>query len=187
MKNLENFIRQNRTQFDTEEPPKGHYNRFWQKIRDNRRTSHYTSWKFMLKAAVVSILVIISGLWVYERTQENRSPEHIALESISPEIKEAHTYYTLEMEKKYAQIKQFDFHNKNQKKLLINELQDMDSIYINIKEDLRMNPHDPRVINALIRHYQMKLEVMNHIVRQLQEIQKQTQSEKRKETSHENI
>lgn len=187
MKNLENFIRQNRTQLDKEEPPKGHYNRFWQRIHVKRRTSHYNSWKFVLKAAVVSILVIISGLWVYERTQENRSPERFVLESISPEIKEAHTYYTSEMEKKYDQIKRFDFQNKNQKKLLINELQDMDSIYINIKEDLRTNPNDPRVINALIRHYQMKLEVMNHILRQLKEIQKQTQSEKRKENNHENI
>jgi len=49
--------------------------------------------------------------------------------------------------------------------------------------DLEANPDDDRVINALIRHYQVKLEVMDQIIIQLNQIKSET-SEK---NEHESI
>ncbi|MEF8846785.1 MAG: hypothetical protein V5A59_15020 [Bacteroidales bacterium] len=185
MKHLEDIIRSHRSEFDDMEPPEGHFERFDQKLRTYNRRKRLFNWNVILKAAVVAVLVVLSGLWVSDRISEQQTPESLALEKVSPEVKEAHFYYSSLMEKKYEQIKQFDFRDEEQKEMLLNELQDMNSIYVNIKEDLRTNPNDPRVINALIRHYQMKLEVMNQILDQLQSINEQTKSKEKNDESYE--
>ncbi len=185
MKNLEDIIRSHRGEFDDLEPSEGHFERFYQKLQRHNRRKRWFSWNVILQAAVVTVLVVLSGLWVYERINQQQSPESFALEKVSPEVREAHYYYSSLMDKKYEQIKQFDFRNEEQKEMLLNELHDMDSIYVNIKEDLRMNPNDPRVVNALIRHYQMKLEVMNQILDQLRAINEQTKSNEKKDKSYE--
>lgn len=185
MKNLEDIIRDNRDKFDEQEPSEGHFERFQQKLREYHKKNQSLTWTFFLKAAAIAILVVLSGLWVFDRISETQSPEKIALESVSPEVKEAHIYYSSLMQKKYNQIKQFDFENQKQKELLLSELHDMDSIYVNIKDDLKMNPNDPRVTNALIRHYQTKLEVMNQILEQLQAIQRQTKSKEQNDKDYE--
>jgi uncharacterized protein (DUF305 family) len=55
--------------------------------------------------------------------------------------------------------------------MLMDELNQMDETYKDLQEDLKANPNDERVINAMIDHYQRKVEVMNYILSQLKEIQ----------------
>jgi cytochrome c-type biogenesis protein CcmH/NrfG len=170
MTKLENIIQSNRDRFDDREPGEGHFDRFREKLKRHHRQNRKFPWGVFLKAAVVAVLVVLSGLWVYEQTRNETSPERLALEKVSPEVREAHMYYTSLMHEKYERIRQFDFKNEQQKEMLLQELKEMDSIYTNIRDDLRSNPNDPRVVSALIRHYQMKLEVMNQIVTQLEKI-----------------
>lgn len=189
MKKLEDIIRSHRDKFDELEPSEGHFERFSQRLRKYNRLQRLLSWNVILKAAVVATLVVLSGLWVSDRIGERQNPEKLALEKVSPKVREAHFYYSSLVEKKYEQIRQFDFRNEEQKEMLLNELQDMDSIYVNINEELRTNPNDPRVVNALIRHYQMKLEVMNQIIQQLRATNEQTQtkSKEKEDKSYETI
>jgi uncharacterized protein (DUF305 family) len=72
--------------------------------------------------------------------------------------------------------------DSTQKVMLMHELSEMDSIYENLKKDLTTNPNDQRVINAMIQHYQLKVEVMNQILNQLQNAQKEN---KQKSEYHE--
>jgi hypothetical protein len=46
----------------------------------------------------------------------------------------------------------------------------MDSVYVSLQKELKANPNDERIINAMIEHYQTKLEVMTYIVNQLKTI-----------------
>jgi hypothetical protein len=46
----------------------------------------------------------------------------------------------------------------------------MDSTYVSLQKELKANPNDERIINAMIEHYQTKLEVMTYIVNQLKTI-----------------
>jgi len=79
-------------------------------------------------------------------------------------------YYTRLVNQKYNEINEFSFIDTAQKEMLMHELNEMDSIYENLKKDLRLNPNDDRVINAMIQHYQLKVEVMNQILGQLQQV-----------------
>jgi hypothetical protein len=50
------------------------------------------------------------------------------------------------------------------------EIKSMDSTYVSLQKELKANPNDERIINAMIEHYQTKLEVMTYIVNQLKTI-----------------
>jgi cytochrome c-type biogenesis protein CcmH/NrfG len=177
MNKLEDLIQSNRDKFNDLEPDEGHFERFQEKLSRHHRQNRRFPWGVFLKAAAVAILVVLSGLWIYENVGDKESSRQLALEQVSPEVREAHFYYTSLMEEKYERIRQFDFKNEDQKEMLLQELREMDAIYSNIRDDLRANPNDSRVVSALIRHYQMKLEVMNQILNQLENINTQQQPE----------
>ena len=168
MKNLDKIIQENRQSFDSYEPNDGHFERFEQKLLEFNKEKKSFNLGYLLKAAAVTILVVLSGLWVYDHTG-NKTNNGIALSEISPEYGEVEMYYTHLVNEKYHEINQFQFMDSTQKVMLMNELNEMDSIYENLKKDLTTNPNDQRVINAMIQHYQLKVEVMNQILNQLQQ------------------
>lgn len=170
MKNLDKIIQENRLSFDSQEPGEDHFERFEQKLIEYNKKQKTFTLGFVLKAAAVAILVVLSGLWVYDNVG-TKTPDGIALSEISPEYGEVEMYYTHLVNQKYQEIDQFQFLDSTQKVMLVRELSEMDSIYENLKQDLTTNPNDQRVINAMIQHYQLKVEVMNQILNQLQNAQ----------------
>ena len=64
-----------------------------------------------------------------------------------------------------------------QKQALLSELRSMDSVYVQLQKDLKANPNDERIINAMIEHYQTKVEVMSYIVNQLKAIRNENQND----------
>jgi uncharacterized protein (DUF305 family) len=69
----------------------------------------------------------------------------------------------------------------NQKAMLMKEMHSMDSTYISLQKELKANPNDERIINAMIEHYQTKLDVMTYIVSQLKSIKNVNQNKKENE------
>ena len=61
------------------------------------------------------------------------------------------------------------------------EMKSMDSVYVSLQKELKANPNDERIINAMIEHYQTKLEVMNYIISQLKAIRNDNQNKKENE------
>jgi uncharacterized protein (DUF305 family) len=52
----------------------------------------------------------------------------------------------------------------------------MDSVYVQLQKELKANPDDERIINAMIEHYQTKVDVMNYILDQLRTIRNENQN-----------
>ncbi|MCH7657934.1 MAG: hypothetical protein IIB05_06400 [Bacteroidetes bacterium] len=173
MKNIDKIIRNNRELFDTAEPDEGHFNRFAARLkRQKRKNRSFTSYTFLLKAASVAILVALSFLWTYDNLIKP-SPERsgISLSEISDEYREVEIYYKQQVNLRYGQIRDMDvFSDSRQKAILLKELSDMDSIYTNLRIELETSPKNERIINAMIEHYQLKVDVMNQILRQLEQI-----------------
>ena len=95
------------------------------------------------------------------------------LPNIPAELIEAEDYYMRQVNGKVEQIEGFSFESNQEKAILLNELKDLDNYHQKLMGDLETNPTDERVINAMIRHYQMKLEIMDQIIDQLNQIKSQ--------------
>ena len=54
--------------------------------------------------------------------------------------------------------------------MMNDELKEFEDLQKSLQTDLKANPHDERVINAMLEYYQAKLGVINMIVAKLQEV-----------------
>jgi hypothetical protein len=178
MKNIEDLIRSNRDYFEDEEPSEGHFERFQMKLEKRFQTGGIkrSIVPYLLKAAVVTLLVTLSSLWTWDhfiRPDRGRT----ALGDVSPQYKEVENYYIHQVKLVESEITTIDISaNPGQKKMLKQEMESMDSVYVQLQKELKANPNDERIINAMIEHYQTKLEVMSFIVNQLKEIRNENQN-----------
>jgi hypothetical protein len=178
MKTIEEIIRKNKDFFEDAEPSNGHFERFSKKleVRFQVVAPKRSIVPYLLKAAVVTLLVTLSSLYTWDhfiRPQNSR----MTLGQVSPEYREVENYYLHQVNLMESEIKNVDLNgNAEQKKMLLNELKSMDSTNVALQKELKANPNDERIINAMIEHYQTKLEVMTFIVSQLKAIRNENQN-----------
>lgn len=180
MKNIDEIIRNNKDFFEDEEPSNGHFERFNRKLemRFQTKAVKRSIGPYLLRAAVVTLLVTLSSLWTWDHFIRPGS-SRMTLGDVSPQYKEVENYYIHQvnlMESEIGTVKILN--NAEQKEMLMKEMKTMDSTYISLQKELKANPNDERIINAMIEHYQTKVEVMSYIVNQLKAIRNENENSK---------
>jgi hypothetical protein len=162
---MNDFFRNNHELFDTDDPPEGHLNRFYEKLEASagRRKTRILSMIFKI-AAVVIIGLFLSTLLYYK----GFSLYHSAIvKDTCPntELCEAEDFYSKQAETYYRRIEKMPFTNDPQThREILKELREMDSQVAGMKEDLKQNPNDERVIYTIINYYQEKIDLMDMII-----------------------
>jgi len=172
MKTLEEIIKNNDEIWNSSEPPEGHFERFSVKLelRKEALKKPKSIVPYLLRAAVVTLLVTLSSLWTWDNFIKQDS-KRMTLSEVSPQYREVENYYIRQVNFMESEIEGSIINDDpEQKELLMKELQSMDTVYVALQKELKANPNDERVINAMIEHYQNKLNVMTIIVNQLKSI-----------------
>jgi len=178
MKTIDDIIRNNKDYFENSEPTDGHFERFNRKLemRFQISTPKRSIVPYLLRAAVVTLLVTLSSLWTWDHFIRPGSTR-MTLGDVSPQYKEVENYYIHQVNMVEDEIVNIDLNNDpEQKAMLLTEMKSMDSVYVSLQKELKANPDDERIINAMIEHYQTKLEVMTYIVNQLKTIRNENQN-----------
>ncbi|HEX2976433.1 MAG TPA: hypothetical protein VHO68_10910, partial [Bacteroidales bacterium] len=168
MKTIEDIIRENKDFFEAE-PMDGHLERFSMKLesRFRKQEPKRSIVPYLLRAAVVTLLVTMSSLWVWDNYLSPKN-KRMALGDVSPQYKEVENYYVHQVNLMQGELSGSGLiSNPEQKEMLMKEMKSMDSVYVSLQKELKANPHDQRIINAMIEHYQTKVDVMNYIIGQL--------------------
>jgi hypothetical protein len=174
MKTVEEIIKNNRNLWDDQEPEAGHFERFSVRLELRRQAAipKRSIVPYLLRAAVVTLLVTLSSLWTWDHFIRPES-KRMTLGQVSPQYREVENYYIHQVSLIQDEIRNTDVQsNPEQKEMLMSELKSMDSVYVSLQQELKANPNDERIISAMIEHYQTKLEVMTYIVDQLKAIRK---------------
>ena len=172
MKNIEDIIRNNKDFFEDAEPSINHFEKFSRKLEKRFQVNAIkrSIVPYLLKAAVVTLLITLSSLWTWDNFIRPGS-KRTTLGQVSPQYKEVENYYVHQVNLMEGEIVNIDMvNNPEQKTMLMQEMKSMDSTYLSLQKELKANPNDERIINAMIEHYQTKLEVMTYIVNQLKGI-----------------
>ncbi len=183
MKTIEEIIRNNKVLFEDKEPSEGHFERFSVKLelRCQAKASKRSIVPYLLRAAVVTLLVTLSSLWTWDHFIRP-SNSRMTLGQVSPQYKEVENYYLHQVNMMEDEIVNVDLkNNPKQKEQLLKEMKSMDSVYVSLQKELKANPNDERIINAMIEHYQTKLDVMTYIVNQLKTIRNDNANKKENE------
>ncbi len=179
MDKLKRYIQTHLEDFEVDAPA-GHRKQFRKKLSHHRTGTLFARTKPFMKIAAIAVLVIISGMWILEHSGVIRGTQRFSDQQIT-EYKEAENYYLMQVNQKYTQLKHMQFIGDSlQKNILFKELSGMDSVYYDLQKDLKMNPGDDRILQAMVEYYQTKLDALNTIIHQLSQIQnsKQTGHEK---------
>lgn len=168
MDELKDIISNNRSLFDVAEPSSAHFNKFKDLLAQEPKTKASFTWLSILKVASVSILVILSSLYVGEHVF-NLGKNISAYEN--EEYKEAKTYYVHQVNNQINQIEEMqNLLSPEQREVFVAEMTDMDKMYKKLQKDLNTMPDDPRIIGALLSHYQMKIDILDRIIYDLQNV-----------------
>jgi hypothetical protein len=172
MKTFEEIIKSGKEIWNSDEPAEGHFERFSVKLelRTTAKNTTKSVIPYLLRAACVAILVTLSSLWAWDNIV-NKNSKTMTLSEVSPQYREVETYYIHQVNLMEDEIRgSIISDDPEQKEILMKELQSMDTVYVALQKELKVNPNDEMVINAMIEHYQKKLDVMTIIVNQLKSI-----------------
>jgi len=164
MNNLEKFIEHNRGDFDSEEPNPGHFNRFKARVYYKK-----PSWPDILKiAAAIFVGVLISGA-IYQFSEEFEPESRAAINTVLPvEFLEARYFYETEINSRLEFLKDTKRNNNISVETILQDINDMDASLQTLRTELLQSPGDERIMNTIIMHYKIKLEILDDVISGLQ-------------------
>lgn len=171
MDKFDKIFKDQRDAFD-EEPMEGHFLRFESKLEKfhKKETSTLKSWPFLKIASVVIIVLLSANLIAYLVPDRKAAPER---QYANSELNETANFYTVKINSGIAQLKQMadqGLGSEQELTIVKKELEEMDLQFQDLQKEYSKNPDDERVVNALIEYYQTKLNIINTIKTDLENL-----------------
>ncbi len=167
---LEDFVKQQREQFDLHEPDPS----IWLKINPANVpvVKERRSMRWLRVAAAVAMIFGGSTAGLYFLTGEKAETDQLS-NALYLEIQETEQYYSQMVTQRYDELKPFLMENPGAKRMLADDMEELDEVYLELKEDLKDNVSNPEVIEAMILNYRVKLEILEEVLNQLNEKENQ--------------
>lgn len=173
MSMLEEKIRKNRDLFDGAEPSEGHLERFQSKLAglhedEDIRQRPIHSYRLFRVAAVIAVLLGLSVTYYLIDPAVNSG--HVAASTLPQEIQEARMYYNKLAEEKLQKINNCAASTSEAsyiQKVVTKEISVLDSSSVQLEEKLQTDTKNERLINALIRNYKTKSDLLDDILNRL--------------------
>src|SRR4030042_463912 len=166
--NLEKYMLENREAFDVHEPGEG----VWEKIEKSIQPKKTINWRLIMGRAAAVILIFAASYMVHDilegRNREiARTRTKTEKELVIPELKEAEVYYSTLINEKLQEIKPMFSENPRLEKEIRYDLNQLDSIYEDLKNDLRDNIANQEVIEAMKQNSRMRSSQLEDVLSQL--------------------
>lgn len=162
---MEDFVRQHRDEFDVREPDPS----LWLKINPQnvvRKKDRRLAWLRYAAAAAVLFAGLSAGIYFISGAGAGSDQLY---GDLYREIMETEAYYTGLVNQKYDELQPLMTSTPELKEELDYDLNELDQIYEELKEDLKDNAGNPEVIEAMIQQYRTKVEILEDLLNQLKE------------------
>lgn len=174
MKNLEQYIRDHRDEFDAEEPEEGHFEAFRSRLAFEPQAVKTPARNFaMLRVAAVVLLMITVSVAVFEfgaRYIGNTLRAGNDEKELPAEIREAMQYYDNRASAGIAEIRQLAAAHSGigtDGKEALREISGLDASTEELKRALADDPGNEKISDAILRNQQMKDAILTHIITRL--------------------
>ena len=91
---------------------------------------------------------------------------------LAEEVLETELYYNAMVDEKYHELQPYFTSHPDLKAELDMDLEELDNIYAELKDDLKENIGNPEVIEAMIQKHRTKVEILEDLLNQLKETEK---------------
>lgn len=172
MSMLEEKIRKNRDLFDGAEPPDDHLSRFQSKLESLHEAAPVIikrpSYRFLRIAAVIAVLLALSITYYLISPEMNSSL--VSAGTLPREIQEARMYYNKQTEVKMQKINECAASTSEAsyiQKIVEDEMILLDSSSVELEKQLQNDADNKRLINALLKNYKTKSDLLDGILNRL--------------------
>jgi hypothetical protein len=155
METIEDYFKQNKDLFDTDEPEDGHIERFQRKITKLGIRKLYSGLVYAFAASIAALMIL--SFATYQIIKTHSSSKGGEFSELSGDYKEIENFYSGKINCEYSELIAMT-HNAVDKNTIVKEFSDMDANYQALKLDLKSNPNDDRLINAMIEYYRTRLD-----------------------------
>ncbi len=182
MSDFEKIINKNRDAYDSDEPADGHFERFQSKLSSLHKEIDEEKikvlqflYKHWWKLAAAIIILIGFGFLFFDEfynkagTNSAQSTEII----LSPELKEVGIYYSSITDERFDMINRLvsdSMEGMKIKEMVDIELSELNENYGELLQEYKNNPDDDRIINAIINNYRIRADILDNIIKKLNEL-----------------
>lgn len=203
---LEQFMQDNRDQFDGEEPREQVWKKLEQQLASEKGQTqknepskkNYTLVFTLLRWTAAAAILVLAGLEVYSLLNNHTAtappvvaeqpapkdtpsaPGDPILKEINPTYAQEVYHFTQLIELKQNELKEIEKDNPDLYKKFVSDINKLDSSYNALKKELPDNPNREQLLEAMIENLRLQTEILNqqlHIINQIKAS---------KNTSHEN-
>jgi hypothetical protein len=161
---LEEIIRNNAGVFDSGEPSAAHFEKFLKKLdgrHQNAKKDRFVRMLTYVASAAAVFLLVVSIILLRRQSSDINTAQQLPVE-----VTEIENYFQYQIESNLRTLNSSLENCPVQKQNLQLCFKELDKSFRTIQNDLKANPGNELVMNALINHYQTKLEIMEQIARQ---------------------
>jgi hypothetical protein len=174
---LEKFMRDNREQFDSEEPRPQVWTSLEKQLAPADKKGKVLAMKF-LRLGVAAAVLVLAGIGVFylafdkkgvdpptvATTPSGTTPavtEDKMLEEINPTYAKEVYHFTQLIELKQTELKQIEKDNPELYKQFITDINKLDSSYYALKNELPVNPNREQLLEAMIQNLRLQTDLLN--------------------------
>lgn len=170
---LERFIIDHRDQFNDLEPDPG----LWNKIRGKETRTRNIHWAGIAWKAAAVVIIFVSSYFFHDYMDERKETRLMEQAQAGQDmegfediqvLKDAEAYYTSLISAREEQLVQLLGDDKKILEDIMEEMKELDEIYIQLKRDLTDDVSNEEIIEAMVQNYRMKLFILEDILNQLQ-------------------
>jgi len=150
--------------YDIHEPSIGHFNRFQDRLKQQKQPKQKKYWYKYIAAVAALLLSFALGL---DSMYPNKGTD---LADVSPKMEETQGYFNTIIYKELEQINKIK-NTKNAKIIedAFTQLKTLESDYQKQKIALATNTENKTIIYTMITNYQKRIEVLQNLLKQLNE------------------
>ena len=187
---LENFIRNNREQFDADEPNPQLWKRLDQQLtfgRSDKKVYRMAILRWSAVAATIVVVTLAAFYFVNQPSQKNLAGRGLnaqtneIMNAINPEYAKEVYHFTQLIELKQTELKKIEKEQPGLYKEFIGDITSLDSSYNALKKELPLNPNREQLLEAMIENLRLQTDLLNH---QLLIIKKIKQAKKTSDESN---
>ncbi len=152
------------TDFDVDVPRFGHLERFEKRLNKTETKQRKISYKWMSVAASIILLV---GFWL----GSNHSERTLLLADVSPQMEEAENFFVSTISYEIKEIEKFRSPKTEQViEDALHQLERLEDKYKELVTELNKSNNDRRVVFAMISNYQNRIEILQNVLKQVDQI-----------------
>jgi hypothetical protein len=164
---LESFVNENRHEFDRMEPS----DQMWEAIsgqlsEEPKRKIRKISW-IKIAAVVVLTLAIPTIIYQAKFSEQKRSENAAVVDPEVQELIEAEAFYAQEVSGKLAEIQKCYKVHPELKLEIEGDLNELESMYLSLKGDLKENISNKEVIEAMIENNRNRMKLVDDVLEQI--------------------